>query len=80
MSRNRPNGRPGAGPLLGYCKSPRLWSVLGVMVLDGVLMDGARVIAPVWCFDNILDGAKTRTIHTQAGRIKVPPVPMWTWL
>ena len=68
----KPFGRPGSLPLLGFAKCPRLLSIFGTPVLAASLSSGGAIVSPIRCFDNVLPGAKTRTIHTDAGRVKVP--------
>lgn len=70
--RNKLFGRPGHLPLLGYSKHPLLWTVFGVPVLEASVLSGLRLFAPIRSIDNVLPNAKTRTIHTDAGRVKVP--------
>ena len=59
-------------PVLGYSKSPLFLTVFGVPVLKAYLSTGDVVVSPIWCVDDVLANARTRTIHTEAGRIKVP--------
>ena len=65
-------GRPEMPPVLGYSKSPLFLTVFGVPVLKAYLSTGNVVVSPIRCVDAVHPEAKTRTIHTDAGRIKVP--------
>jgi hypothetical protein len=66
------SSRPGVLPLLGYSYTPQILTFMRQPILFASLSNGGRVVARVRCVDNILPGAKVRTIHTDAGRVKVP--------
>ena len=63
--------RPNAGPLVGKMVSPRMVTLFDKTLISG-LVDGRRWYAEIWCFDSYQVGAKTRTVHTERGRVKLP--------